>query len=91
LRGLLIAVAAYAATVVSAQSYRIVRYSYSPYDYRYNQPCYSVTPQVLYVGGRQRASSRTPSNVPFAYGSFFYHQSWEEWQRSQDRERRRRR
>jgi hypothetical protein len=86
LKTLLIGAIACAAAVAPAQWYSGTQYSYGGYGGgSYHQPCYQPVPQIIYVGGTQGSSRRTPSNVPFAYGSFFYGQSWQDWQQSQNR------
>jgi hypothetical protein len=82
-----------AAAVAPAQSCRHYpgAYSYPGYYGRYSTRIGGITvystypPDVYYVG-------RTIPNqdMPFAYGSFFYGQSWQQWERGRRRHRHRR-
>ena len=81
MKALLIAAATLGAAIASAQFFGGQSYGYG---YTYLPPVYNTAPQVIYLGGRTTASRRE-SNVPFAYGSFFYGPSWSDWQRSQRR------
>lgn len=87
MKALLIAAAAMTGVLACAQScpaWSYNNYGYGYGGYTYLMPTYTTAPQIIYLGGRNTASHRE-SNVPFAYGSFFYGQSWSDWQRSQRR------
>jgi hypothetical protein len=82
-----IAITALAATAASAQ-YCGSNFGYPPnnaYVQSYYPACYGTPGQVIYLGGYYRPSPRTPSNIPFAYASFFYGQSLSDYLRSQYR------
>lgn len=79
--GILVAVAsASAQQIVRVGEVRFGGQGYSPYRYGHG---YYRPVRVIYIGDRVRAR-RAPSNMPFAYGSFFYGMSWREWQESQN-------
>lgn len=69
-----------AGSLASAQLYS----TWYPHGYHrtwYPYPNVIYPTRIIYLG-RWAPSHRT-SSYPFAYGSFFYGQSWPEWRRSQ--------
>lgn len=88
MKHLFLAAALAATAVASAQSYVRVRespvrsYQYGRYGWHDN----NCQPQIIYLGDPYWRPAPRQSNVPFAYGSFFYGQSWSDWQRSQNRD-----
>lgn len=56
------------------------------WGYGYGRPVYvcpyPIRPSRIIYLGRWAPSHRT-SSYPFAYGSFYYGQDWQEWRRSQ--------